>query len=118
MITQNSVAEGFGLTVVEAMWKGRPVVGSAVGGIQDQLVDGDSGLLLPAPRDLDAFGDALVRLLADPALASRLGRAAQVRARTHFLGSRHLLQYAELFSRLVAQGPAWTPAPPVDASAR
>jgi trehalose synthase len=55
VVVQKSIAEGFGLTVAEAMWKGRPVVASAVGGIQDQIEDGITGLLV-APHDLPAFG--------------------------------------------------------------
>ena len=50
VVVQKSVAEGFGLTVAEAMWKARPVVASAVGGIQDQIVDGESGVLVAAGR--------------------------------------------------------------------
>jgi trehalose synthase len=46
VVTQKSLAEGFGLTVTEAMWKGRPVLGAAVGGIQDQITDGQDGLLI------------------------------------------------------------------------
>ncbi len=57
---QKSLAEGFGLTVAEAMWKARPVVASRAGGIQDQIVDGVTGLLLDDPRDL-AGSDALAR---------------------------------------------------------
>ena len=48
-MVQKSLVEGFGLTVTEAMWKGRPVVASAVGGIQDQIVDGRDGLLIHDP---------------------------------------------------------------------
>ncbi|MEN9798030.1 MAG: Trehalose synthase [Pseudomonadota bacterium] len=103
VVVQKSLEEGFGLTVAEAMWKSRPVVGSAVGGISEQLVDGESGLLVRDPRDLDAFGAALVRLFEDPDLAGRLGRAAHERTRAHFLGSRHLLQYAELFAGLLGR---------------
>ena len=55
VIVQKSLAEGFGLTVAEGMWKGRPVIGSAVGGIMDQVADG-TGVLLPDPADLAAFG--------------------------------------------------------------
>ena len=51
VIAQKSLAEGFGLTVAEGMWKRRPVVGSAVGGIIDQIAPG-TGILLPDPRDL------------------------------------------------------------------
>ena len=72
VIVQKSLAEGFGLTVAEGMWKGRPVVGSAVGGIQDQIADG-TGILLPDPTDLPAFGRAVRTLLDDPELAARLG---------------------------------------------
>ena len=61
VVVQKSLAEGFGLTVTEAMWKGRPVVASAVGGIGDQIEDGRDGILLSDPRDLDAFAGALRR---------------------------------------------------------
>ena len=50
VVVQKSLAEGFGLTVAEAMWKSRPVIGSAVGGIEEQIIDGESGLLLAPPR--------------------------------------------------------------------
>ena len=76
VITQKSLAEGFGLTVAEGMWKARPVVGSAVGGIIDQIAAG-TGILLPDPQDLEAFGAAVRRLLDDPGEASQTGRAAQ-----------------------------------------
>ena len=55
VIAQKSLAEGFGLTVAEGMWKGRPVIGSAAGGIIDQTAEG-AGILLPDPADLTAFG--------------------------------------------------------------
>jgi trehalose synthase len=101
VIVQKSLAEGFGLTVAEGMWKGRPVVGSAVGGIIDQIADG-TGILLPDPRDLRAFGSAVRGLLDDPAEASRMGRAARAYIREHYVGDLHLLRYAELFSTLLA----------------
>jgi trehalose synthase len=95
VVVQKSIAEGFGLTVAEAMWKGRPVVASQVGGIQDQIEDGRTGRLVDA-RDLDAFGTAVGDLLADPHAAEEMGEAAQIRVRDHFLGPRHLEQYVEL----------------------
>jgi trehalose synthase len=100
VISQKSLAEGFGLTVAEGMWKGRPVVGSAVGGIIDQIVEG-TGILLPDPRDLKAFGAAVRRLLDDPGQAGRMGRAAQAHIREHYVGDLHLLRYARLFGALV-----------------
>jgi trehalose synthase len=100
VVVQKSLAEGFGLTVMEAMWKARPVVASAVGGIQDQVVDGESGVLLRDPHDLAEFGTAVRGLLEDPERAERIGEAAQRRAREHYLGPRHLGQYFELFQTL------------------
>ncbi|HYZ28458.1 MAG TPA: glycosyltransferase, partial [Thermoleophilaceae bacterium] len=97
---QKSLAEGFGLTVAEAMWKARPVVASRIGGIQDQIVDGESGVLVD-PRDLDQYGTAVVALLEDPAHADLMGQAAHVRVRDAFLGSRHLSQYLDLLTDLI-----------------
>jgi trehalose synthase len=97
VVTQKSLAEGFGLTVTEAMWKSRPIVASAVGGILDQITHEQHGLLLEDPTDLAAFGAAVERLLRDRALADRLGAGARERAANDFLGDRHLDQYAELF---------------------
>jgi trehalose synthase len=100
VVVQKSLAEGFGLTVAEAMWKARPVIGSAVGGIVDQIEDGEEGLLVEDPNDLPAFGAAVERILHDRDLAERLGRNAQRRAGAQFLGDRHLEQYGRLFARL------------------
>jgi trehalose synthase len=105
VVVQKSLAEGFGLTVAEAMWKGRPVVASQVGGIQDQIEDGTTGHLVGA-RDLAAFGARISELLADPHEAERIGEAAQNRVRDHFLGARHLGQYVELLERVLSSMPA------------
>ena len=67
VVVQKSLHEGFGLTVAEAMWKSRPVVASAVGGIKDQIVDGETGVLLADSRDLQRFGAVVRELLDDPA---------------------------------------------------
>jgi trehalose synthase len=100
VIAQKSLAEGFGLTVAEAMWKGRPVVGSAVGGISDQIIDG-TGVLLRDPSDLVGFGSAVHRLLTHPEEARRMGIAARAHVRDEYVGDRHLLRYAELFNTLI-----------------
>jgi len=100
VVVQKSLREGFGLTVTEAMWKSRPIVASAVGGIQDQIEHGVDGLLLEDPTDAAAFGAALQRLLEDASFAAQLGRNARERVREEFLGVRHLLQYAELIERV------------------
>src|SRR5687768_10470228 len=106
VICQKSLAEGFGLTVAEAMWKSRPVVASAVGGIQDQIVDGSTGILVE-PRDLAGFADAVTRVLTDRALAERLGHQAEARVRESFLGPRHLTQYVDLFDHVLREAPRY-----------
>ena len=103
VIVQKSLAEGFGLTVTEAMWKGKPVIASGVGGIRSQIVDGESGILLPDATDVAACGRAIRDLLANPERAARLGVAARERAREMFLPDRHLLQYAELILQAIPE---------------
>ncbi len=102
VVVQKSLAEGFGLSVSEAMWKARPVVVSGVGGLRDQVEDHKTGLVLEDPTDLEAFGTAVSRLLAEPELAATIGTAAHERVRLGFLSDRHLQQYADLLERLVA----------------
>jgi trehalose synthase len=103
IVVQKSLAEGFGLTVAEAMWKGRPVVASRRGGIQDQIEDGVSGVLLDDPADLEEFGRALGELLDDPGRRAAMGAAARARVEDRFLGTRHLLQYFALLRDLLAR---------------
>jgi trehalose synthase len=83
------------------MWKGRPVVASAMGGIQDQIVDGSDGLLLPDPYDLPGFAHRLHLLLDDPSLPAAMGKRARERVRNYFIGDRHLVQYIDLFDGLI-----------------
>jgi trehalose synthase len=103
VIAQKSLAEGFGLTVAEGMWKGRPVIGSAVGGIIDQIAEG-TGILLPDPADLMAFGSAARLLLGDPDQAARMGQAAHTHVREQYVGDVHLLRYAGLLGTLMGEG--------------
>ena len=104
VIAQKSLAEGFGLTVAEAMWKGRPVVAASVAGIREQIQDGRTGFLVD-PRDLRAFGERVSELLDDPHGSERIGEAAQTRVRELFLGPRHLGQYVELLEHVLASQP-------------
>jgi trehalose synthase len=99
IVVQKSLMEGFGLTVAEALWKARPVVGSAVGGITDQLADG-IGVLLPDPTDLDAYSDAVVSLLDDSHKARLMGQRARRHVLHNYLIDRQLLQYASLIGEL------------------
>ena len=104
VVVQKSLVEGFGLTVTEAMWKGRAVVASKVGGIQDQITDGDDGFLVNDPRDLGEFRGVLQRVLGDGEVRGRVGAAAHARVLDEYLGDRHLGQYVDLFVALVRDG--------------
>jgi trehalose synthase len=101
VIVQKSLAEGFGLTVAEAMWKARPLVASRVGGIQDQIEDGVSGVLIDDPADLEAVARAVDGFISDPARAAEVGKAARQRVIDEFLGTRSLVQYMQLLEKLL-----------------
>lgn len=96
VIVQKSLAEGFGLTVAEAMWKGRATLATRVGGIQDQIQDGKNGVLLDDARDLSGMGRALAALSSDPDRRSRLGAAARRTVMDRYLPPEHLTRYLEL----------------------
>lgn len=102
VVVQKSLAEGFGLTVAEAMWKSRPTVASAVGGIQDQISDWTNGVLVEDPRDLDACGKAVSGLLRDRRASHALGHAAHASVRDNFLAPRYLGRYLDLIEMVVA----------------
>lgn len=101
VVVQKSLAEGFGLTVTEAMWKERPVIASRVGGIQDQIVDGESGVLVE-PGDLEAYGDAVADLLRDELRAVEIGHGARTRVRSRFLAPHFLAGHLELIERVMS----------------
>jgi len=101
VVAQKSLAEGFGLTVAEAMWKSKPMVASAVGGIQDQITDGEDGLLIRDPADTGAFARALERLIEDPRLAHELGSAAYRRVTANGLDDRHVIRTTGLLEGMI-----------------
>jgi trehalose synthase len=102
VIVQKSLAEGFGLTVAEAMWKGRPTVASAVGGIRDQITDNVSGVLVDDPEDTKAFGDAISALLVDPRGAAALGEEARRSVVDNFLAPKYLDRYLKLVEQVMS----------------
>jgi trehalose synthase len=104
VVVQKSLREGFGLTVAEAMWKARPVVASRVGGIQDQIEHGRTGLLIDDPSDTSQLADALYQVLSDPELGDRLGLAAKEAIREQFLNSTSLEEYGRLLLELGKTG--------------
>lgn len=99
IVVQKSLAEGFGLTVTEAMYKKRAIVASKVGGIPDQVRDGHEALLVDDPTDLEEFANAVDLLLSDTKTRDSLGSKAAGRAISRFLMDRHLTQYFELLGR-------------------
>jgi trehalose synthase len=101
VVVQKSLAEGFGLTVAEAMWKSRPTVASAIGGIQDQISHGTTGVLVDDPKDLDACGQAVSELLSDRAASDALGQAAHASVLDSFLAPRYLGRYLGLIDTIV-----------------
>lgn len=96
-----SLAEGFGIAIVEAMAAARPVVATAVGGIPEIVVDGDTGLLVP-PGDSVALAAAIERLLRDPAYARSLGERGRLRARQKFSIESAVRKHEELYEALLA----------------
>jgi trehalose synthase len=104
VVTQKSIAEGFGLTIAEAMLKGTPVVGTAVGGIVHQVIDGETGRLIEDPTDLAGFGAALCEILDDDDLRRRLGEGARARALQTHLGDTHLERWLHVVNSLLAAG--------------
>jgi trehalose synthase len=96
-VLQKSIREGFGLTVTEALWKGRPTVAGNVGGIPLQIVDGEDGFLVSSPEDA---AKRTLEILGDPELGRRLGRAGKERVRERFLTPRLLLDWLRIFTAL------------------
>jgi trehalose synthase len=97
IVLQKSLREGFGLTVAEAMWKGKPVIGGAAGGITAQIIHDVTGYLVHSPEGA-AFW--LRYLLNNPEAISRLGGAGREHVRRNFLITRHLADYLTLLGRL------------------
>jgi glycosyltransferase involved in cell wall biosynthesis len=95
--------EGFGVVCAEAMAHGRPVVATAVGGLRDLVVDGETGVLVP-PGDSAALRAALERLLGDPELRRRLGAAARARARSELSWERFLCATLEVYRDALGGG--------------
>jgi trehalose synthase len=101
IIVQKSTREGFGLTVTEAMWKGKPVIGGAVGGIVLQLRDYNTGFLVNSPEGC-AF--RIRYLLHRPEMAKRMGKLARESVRQYFLITRNIRDYLTLLSLLEKPG--------------
>jgi trehalose synthase len=98
VVLQKSTREGFGLTVSEALWKGRPFIGGDVGGIPLQVSNGVSGYLVSSVEECAArCGD----IISDPALGKALGRRGKEHVRSHFLTPRYLRDYLKIFHEVL-----------------
>jgi len=100
VVVQKSIREGFGLTVVEAMWKGTPVVGGDCGGIRLQIRDGETGFLVSNAEECAA---KIITLLLNPDLARRIGQAGKESARQNFVMPRLLRDHLRLYASLVRE---------------
>ncbi len=97
VVLQKSLKEGFGLTVAEALWKGRPVVGGRVGGIKLQITDGVDGYLADTVEECAA---KTLTLLRNPPLAREMGERGREKVRKNFLLTNNALAYLRLLAQL------------------
>ncbi len=97
---QKSIREGFGLTVSEAQWKETPVVASRVGGIPEQIINGQTGFLVD-PQDIAGCAEKVVTLIKDKKLAMKMGKEAKKFVTQKFLITRHLDDYLDLLIDLL-----------------
>jgi len=99
IFVMSSVTEGLGTSLLDAMACGKPVVATAAGGIPEVVADGETGFVVP-PRDHEAMADAIVRLLKDPALRERQGRAGLARVRGRFSADRMVRDTLRVYERV------------------
>jgi L-malate glycosyltransferase len=102
VFVMSSVTEGLGTSILDAMACGRPVVATRAGGIPEVVKDGDTGILVP-PRDHEAMAAALVRLLKDPALRTRMGAAGLSLAHARFSAERMVQETVRVYERVARQ---------------
>ena len=101
VVLQKSLREGFGLTVAEALWKGRPVIASAVGGIPLQIAHKYSGILT---HSIEGTAHWIKQLINEPAYARKLGENGREHIKNNFLITRHIKDYLLLFLSTVQKG--------------
>ena len=101
VVVQKSLREGFGLTVTEAMWKGKPVVGGDVGGIRRQIVDGVTGFLVQSSEEA---ASSIALLLANAGLRRKMGVISRERVRRKFLMAHCLKNWLLVLHRLTHGG--------------
>ena len=100
VILQKSIREGFGLTVTEALWKGKPVVASNVGGIPRQIIDNKTGFLVE-PYDIQKCADIVSSILKNPKVGNFLGINGKEHVRKNFLITRHVIDDLKLLNKIL-----------------
>ncbi|MBN1479290.1 glycosyltransferase [candidate division KSB1 bacterium] len=100
VILQKSLREGFGLTITEALWKGKPVIASNVGGIPLQIKDNETGLLAD-PKDYDYIADRIIEIIKNPEPYEKMGKVGREYVREHFLVTRLIEDYFDLAAKMV-----------------
>ncbi len=100
VIIQKSIMEGFGLTITEALWKGKPVVATNVGGIPLQIENGKTGYLLE-PKDTEGFVEKILHLLKNPDLSQEMGKTGREMVRKKFLITRLIGDYIDLLNEVL-----------------
>ena len=95
-----SLQEGLGVSVLEAMAAGRPIVASRVGGLPESVLQGETGFLFK-PEDAGELAESLLTLLDDPEMCARFGQAGKKRVATHFSSTKMALQYEALYRELL-----------------
>lgn len=109
VVAQNSIREGFGLTVTEAMWKHIAVMGTHAAGLRQQIHDGTEGRLVFDPRDPGEIARTLCDLLVNPYVREAFGRNAQRRVQDEYLVFAEVGRWLEVLSATVAE--RWSPEP-------
>src|SRR5207302_3968316 len=107
ILVHPSLSEGISNIVLEAMATGVPVIGTRIGGLEEQIVDGITGVLVP-PKNGRALADAIAALVADRGSWSRMGAAARRIVEQHFSLGPMVDAYESLYARVVSgvdQGP-------------
>jgi len=97
VLIQKSIKEGFGLTVTEGMWKGKPVIGGRTGGIRHQIIDGETGFLVGTPSEA---AERILFLLKNPEVRERIGERAKEHVRANYLVTRQVRDYLKLLKTL------------------
>ena len=100
LLVQNSIREGFSLTVTEGLWKGKPIVATNVGGIPLQIRNAEEGFLVE-PCDKEQFAGRIIEILKNPSLANEMGNKAKERVRKHFIITRLLSDYLDLLNDII-----------------